>query len=104
MAKPPALPTSLPGGELMPHMSARLRTATIDALFEATGGFERAKAWIEKSDENYGEFFTKIWAKGAAKAVSHELGMSEGVESLLDKLDAAERAQTIEGSFKEIEG
>lgn len=102
MAKVPALPTSLPGGELMPHMSAKLRTSVVDAVFEATGGFERMADWANKPD-NYGEFITKVWAKGVAKPVSHELTMSDGVESLLDKLDQEERAKTIEGSFKEIE-
>lgn len=91
MSKLPALPIGLPGGELMPHMSARARTRTIDALFEAAGGFERALAWIDRGDENFGEFFTKVWAKGAAKPVSVEHSASEGVEALLEKLDAAER-------------
>lgn len=75
----------------MPHMSARLRTETIDALFVASGGFERAQAWIEKNDANYAEFF-KIWAKGAVRSSNVEVGVSEGVEALLDKLDQSERA------------
>ena len=90
----------MPSGALLPHMSARLRTQTIDALFVATGGFERAQAWIEKSDDNYGTFFKDIWARGAAKAVSAEIGVSEGVESLLERLDErerSERATIIEG-------
>ena len=83
-------------------MSARMRTSIVDSLFEASGGHERALAWIEKSDENYGEFFTKVWAKGVAKAVSHEVGVSEGVEALWERLDREEAQKTIEGSFKEV--
>jgi hypothetical protein len=85
------LPTTLPGGSMLPHMSARMRTETIDALFEASGGFERAQAWIEKNDDNYSEFF-KIWAKGAVRSSNVEVGVSEGVEALLDKLDKQERS------------
>lgn len=83
------LPKPIPvaGGALLPHMSARQRTATIDALFEGCGGFERAKAWIESSDENYGKFFMQVWAKGAEKAVSVEHDVSDTFEAALAKLD-----------------
>lgn len=91
------LPTSLPGGDMMPFMSARARTATIDALFEASGGFPRALAWIEASDENYGEFFIKVWAKGAARPSMVEHMASEGLEDVLAKLDAGEHAKVVEG-------
>lgn len=101
MAKPSQLPVALPGGDILPHMSARMRTRTIDALFEATGGFDRAVAWIESSDEAYGEFFTKVWAKGAAKVSNTEITASESVEDLLAKLDAAER-NTIDITPAEI--
>jgi hypothetical protein len=101
MPKVPALPIALPGGEMMPHMSARMRTRTIDALFEASGGFDRALAWIEHSNENFGEFFTKVWAKGAAKPMSVEHTASEGVEALLEKLDQAER-QTIDITPRDV--
>jgi hypothetical protein len=83
----------MPGGDLMPHMSARARTNMIDALFAGTGGFDRALAWIEKNDDNYGEFFTKVWARGAAKTNSTELTGTVTVENLLDQLDDAERAE-----------
>jgi hypothetical protein len=95
------LPVALPGGSLLPHMSARLRTETIDALFVGAGGFEKALAWIEANDDNYAEFF-KIWAKGAARSTNVEVGISDGVESLLEKLDAAERAKTIDGTVREV--
>jgi hypothetical protein len=90
-----ALPVTMPDGQLMPHMSARARTAMVDAVFQGAGGFERMLAWVEKSDENYGEFLTKIWAKGAAKVSSTELNVSGGVEDLLAKLDAGEHARVV---------
>lgn len=93
----------MPNGSLLPHMSARMRTETIDALFVGAGGFERALAWVEASEENYGEFFTKVWAKGAARSTNVEVSASEGVESLLEKLDRAERAQTIDGQARVLD-
>lgn len=84
----------MPGGSLLPHMSARLRTETVDALFLSAGGPERALAWINKSDENYGEFFLKVWAKGAARAVTMDHTVNkDSVESLLDALDQRERGK-----------
>ena len=85
-------------------MSARLRTETIDALFVGSGGFERALAWIQSSQAAYEEFF-KIWAKGAVRATNVELGVSEGVEALLEKLDEqdrASRATVINGHATEV--
>lgn len=95
------LPIALPGGDLMPHMSARMRTRTMDTIWEMVGGTERAVAWVEANDENYGEFF-KLWAKGAAKPISVEHSASEGVEALLDKLDVKERAVTINADAVDI--
>lgn len=89
------LPIAMPGGSMMPHMSARLRTEMIDALFVGAGGFERALAWIEKDDDNYGEFF-KIYAKGAIRSTNVELSADDSVEALLSKLDAGEHARVID--------
>lgn len=102
MSKFAQFPVAMPSGDLMPHMSARLRTATIDALFVASGGFEKAQAWIEKNDENYADFF-KIWAKGASRSTNVEVGVSEGVEALLEKLDAGARAPVINGTARTID-
>lgn len=96
----PAFPSVLPGGALMPHMSARQRTQVIDALFEATGGFEKAQAWIEKSDDNYAEFF-KIWAKGAQRATSVEVSANGDLADIIKRLDEEDRmkaATVIEGT------
>jgi hypothetical protein len=81
---------------MMPHVSAKLRTEMIDALFIGAGGFERAQAWIDKSDDNYGEFF-KIWAKGAVRSTNIELSADDSVEAMLAKLDAGEHAKVIDG-------
>lgn len=89
------LPATLPGGDMMPYMSARYRTQMIDALFEGTGGFERAKAWIEESSANYGEFFIKVWSKGAIRSTQVEERKPEEVEELLARLDAGEHAKVI---------
>ncbi len=81
----------MPGGELLPHMSARRRTEIIDAVFEDAGGAERLSAWVRKNDENYADFVLKIWGKGAARVTNMEVTASDGIESLLKKLDERER-------------
>lgn len=86
----------MPGGELVPHMSARYRTQMMDAIFEGAGGFQKALDWVEKSDSNYGEFF-KLWARGQARATSTELTAGSSIEDMLARLDGGEHA-TLVGS------
>ena len=103
MSKTAQLPCSLPGGEMLPHMSARRRHEICDVVFEMIGGVPRLAAEAEKSSESYWEFM-KLWSKGLPKVASTEHSVTEGVESLLDKLDAAERAKTIEGAYEVVSG
>lgn len=95
------LPIAMPGGGLLPHMSARLRTEIIDAVFEGVGGPEKLRAWVEASDENYGKFI-EMWARGAVKSTNVELTASEGIENLLEKLDRADNAKLIEGAARVV--
>lgn len=89
------LPVALPGGAMLPHLSARLRTATVDAVFMMTGGPERLADWANKP-ENYGDFITKVWAKGMAKSVSAELTAdTQSLEGLLAQIDAGEHAKVV---------
>lgn len=97
------LPASLPDGSLLPHMSAKLRTQTIDAVFEGVGGAERLRAWVEASDDNFAKFF-EVWARGAVRSSNVEVGVSEGVEALLDKLDRADNAKMIDGTAQVLDG
>lgn len=90
------LPIAMPGGAMMPHISARLRTEMIDALFIGSGGFDRALAWINASDDNYGDFF-KIYAKGAIRSTNVQLEADDSIEALLARLDAGEHATVING-------
>lgn len=97
-------PMTMPGGDIMPHMSARNRTRMMDLVFEGSGGFDRLLAFAEKNDENYTVFF-KEWAKGAVRSSNVEVGVSEGVENLLDRLDARDKAanaQVINADFTEV--
>jgi hypothetical protein len=93
-----SLPTALPGGYLLPHMSARRRNEIVDVVFEQIGGPERMVAWAERP-ENYGDFITKVWAKGLPRAVSNEHTVGGGVEDLLDQLDRADKAKVINGEL-----
>ena len=85
----------------MPHMSSRRRHEICDIVFEMVGGVERLAAETEKSSESYWEFM-KLWSKGLPRAVATEHTASEGVENLLDKLDKAERARTIDAEMTDI--
>lgn len=90
----------LHGGDLSPFMSGQARTRVIDALFEASGGFNRALAWIEANDDNYGQFFIKVYAKGAIRpTVAENAPNAQTVEELLAKIDAGEHAKVVEGEY-----
>lgn len=102
MSKIPNLPSSLPGGEMLPHMSSRRRHEVCDVVFEMVGGVERLAHEADRDRESYWEFM-KLWSKGLPRAVATEHSVSEGVETLLDKLDAAERAKTIAGVCVEVD-
>lgn len=86
------LPVVLPAGGMLPHISGRLRTATVDAVFVMIGGAERLADW---ADKNPGEFFTKIWGKGMSKPISIEVQDENSLEGLLAALDGGEHAKVI---------
>lgn len=81
---------------LTPHMSARLKQDTVDAVFTAAGGPERLLAFVEKDDENYKFFLQHLWGKGIPRVTNAEVSMdAEGVETLLARLDAGEHARVV---------
>lgn len=103
MSDIPKFPISLPGGDMIPYLSARHRTEVVDTVFEMNGGTEKLYDWTRKSDANYETFIVKLWGKGMAKAVSHAHTLSDdSLEARLKKLDAAERATTINGTANEV--
>lgn len=96
MTKWAQFPMTSPDGGLLPHVSGRLRQDTVDAVFQATGGFDRLLAFTEKDDDNYKFFLEKLWAKGLPRNSNAELNVSaDGVEALLAKLDAGEGAKVV---------
>lgn len=88
---------------MLPHMSAKRRYEILDIAFEMTGGITRLAHEMNKSTEGYWEGM-KLWGKGLPKIASTEHSVTEGVESLLDRLDEAERAKTIEGAYEVLDG
>lgn len=89
------LPSELPDGQIMVHMSARMRRTYADIAFQELGGVERLVAWADKNDDNYGTFITRVWAPGQAKHTSAEVNLGENVEDLLRRLDGGESARVI---------
>lgn len=86
------LPVALPSGGMLPHLSGRLRTATVDAVFIMMGGVERLADWANK---NPTDFYTKVWAKGMSKPITVEVQDENSLEGLLAALDAGEHAKVI---------
>lgn len=102
--KLPAFPAVAPGGELIPHLSARYRRQQMDMLYEAMGGFDKALAYYQKNDENYGRFMDQYW-KGQAKAVTTEVTAGDDLSGLIKKLDQEDRmknATVIDATATEI--
>lgn len=88
-------PTVTRSGDILPGLSGRRRQEQMDALYEASGGFQRALAWLEKSDENWEKFFLGPYAKGAQRAVTVEHAAGAGLEDLIEKMDRAGNAIDI---------
>lgn len=85
------LPVTLPNGQMMPHISARMRTETFDIAFQEIGGQEALNDWAR---QNKGEFY-KMYARGAVRSTNVELATDGSIETLLDRLDAGEHAKVI---------
>lgn len=106
MARLPALPDTLPSGELVLHMSAKRRHEIIDIAFEHMGGMPRLVHEFGRNGETYREFMTKLWVKGLPRVSNMEHTMSAGIESLVDQADEADRfdkARVINGTALELE-
>lgn len=86
------LPNTDADGQLYQHVGRYAGQMVITA-FDMMGGVERLADWADKNPDR---FFTAVFPKIIAKPVEHTV--SEGVEHLLEKLDAADRATLIEGT------
>jgi P2-related tail formation protein len=86
-------------GAVMENMG-RYSRGVVKAVFESIGGVERMAEW---ADENPGEFYTKLFAKTITRET--EIGTTEGVEALLERLDEAEKSgDVIDAEFEVLEG
>lgn len=89
MSKLLRLPAAVPDGSLYGHIG-KYAGSIVMTVFEEMGGVERMVAWAEKNQDS---FYTKVFPKVIAKPVEHTV--SDGVESLLERLDAADRRTEI---------
>ncbi len=103
MANDPKPPMALPGGQMMPHLSARRRHEICDTVFEMLGGVERLHHEANRDKESYWDFM-KLWQKGLPRAVATEHSTTEDVEKLLEKLDRAETAKDITDATYSVKG
>lgn len=86
----PVVPKQQPDGLLLPHLSARYRTAQVDALYAASGGFQKALDWINADPDNYRVFFKDVWAKGMMRVSAAESANSQTIEDKIAALDMGE--------------
>lgn len=86
-------------GELVINPSRYSRRA-IAVAFDLIGGVDAFADW---ADENKSEFYTKMFTKIVGKEI--ELGVTEGVEALLDMLDEGvhDNAEVIDAEFEVLE-
>lgn len=91
------LPDTDSDGALYQHVG-RYAGRMVLTAFDMIGGVDRLADW---ADKNPGEFFTKVFPKVITKP--HELSVSDGVESLLERLDAGEHAEVIEGTHRVLD-
>lgn len=80
------LPDTDADGQLYQHVG-RYAGRMVLTAFDMIGGVDRFAAWAES---NPSDFYTKVFPKVIAKP--HEVGVSDGVESLLERLDSADRS------------
>lgn len=105
MSKWEQFPMTVPGGALMNHVSARLRQETVDAVFQASGGFDRLLAFTERNEDNYKFFLQHMWAKGLPRVSNAEVSVDAGgVEELLSRLDAGESAKVVSPDGYAVDG
>lgn len=105
----PHLPIILPGGDMLPHMSARRRHEIMDTAFEMVGGVERLAHEMNKNTEGYWAGM-QLWAKGLPRAVATEHSVNtDSVEKFWDKLDAREKEKkdanapaVVEAEFTDV--
>lgn len=88
-------PTVLPTGDLMPHMSARMRHQVCDTVFEMLGGAHRLFDEANRDRDSYWEFM-KLWSKGLPRIGGQENVSRDSVESILEELNAERDAKTID--------
>lgn len=97
MASALRLPDTDADGQLYQHVG-RYAGRMVLTAFDMIGGVDRLADW---ADKNPGEFFSKVFPKVIAKP--HEVGVSGGVETLLERLEAADAALPIEGQHRFVE-
>jgi hypothetical protein len=88
-------------GAVIRHAGDYARGAVLTA-FEMIGGVDALATWAR---DNEGEFYTKMFSKVITREIDH--GVTEGVEDLLARLDAAEnnarRSRREEGPIIDAE-
>lgn len=88
------MPTVTPDGDMLPLLSRRDKEKFALAVLKESGGFDRLVDVLKKDDDKFFEWAKEATVKRLPKYVEHDV--SEGVEALLEKLDAGVHADIID--------
>lgn len=93
------LPAALPGGALLPYMSAQRFNQLAWTTFEAIGGFERL---AHEADKDFKWFMEKVFVKAQPKNLNVDATSSTGIEGLLAKAKQAQEEGILDITPREV--
>lgn len=96
------LPTTLSDGSLLPYMSPKDREKQNALVFHASGGFDREVAILKGDNDKFHDVYMNTFVKRLPKPET-TIGLSDGVEAILERMDAADRALVINSTAVEVE-
>ena len=97
----PELPSSATGS-LTPFMSRNRLREQFDLVDEMLGGVERLYHEANKDSEAYWNF-KKLQMKNQPREIISEHTLSTGMEALIKRVEAREKAAMIEGTYTVVE-
>lgn len=95
------LPTVASDGSLLPFLSPKQRELQAWAIYQNSGGDARMVAILQTDADKFYDFGKDLHLKRLQKPDTN-IGVSDGVEALLEKLDAADRATLIDSTATEV--
>lgn len=80
------------------HMSPAAKQEVIDKAFHANGGQVGYNAWAKSNPDDY---YNKHFLRNVPRPTAIEHTAASSVEDLLERLDRAANAKTIDGEYRD---